>query len=66
MVKKAAAIFISGKGSNLKALLLNSKTYNFPIEIKLVVSSNKNAKGLVYAKKWSVPYIIFNNNNILN
>ena len=66
MVKKAAAVFISGKGSNLKMLLLNSNKYNLPIKIKLVVSSSKKAAGLTYAKKWSIPYIIFNNTGILN
>ena len=66
MVKKAAAVFISGKGSNLKTLLLNSNKYNLPIKIKLVVSSSKKAAGLTYAKKWSIPYIIFNNTSILN
>ena len=41
MVKINTCVFISGKGTNLKKLLLNSKLYNFPIKIKLVVSSNK-------------------------
>jgi phosphoribosylglycinamide formyltransferase-1 len=65
MVKINTCVFISGKGTNLKKLLLNSNLYNFPIKIKLVVSSNKNAPGLKLAKKWSIPYLIFNDNQNL-
>ena len=46
MVKKNACVFISGNGSNLKNLIKHSKNYNFPINIKLVVSSKQNAYGL--------------------
>ena len=65
MVKINASVFISGKGTNLKKLLLNSNLYNFPIKIKLVISSNKNAEGLKLAKKWSIPYLIFKDNHNL-
>ena len=58
MVKVNTCVFISGKGSNLKKLIINSRNYNFPIKIKLVVSNNKNAEGLKFAKKWSIPYLI--------
>ena len=47
MVKKAAAVFISGKGSNLKTLLLNSNKYNLPIKI---ININNEALGMV--KQW--------------
>ena len=63
MVKINTCVFISGKGTNLKKLLLNSNNYNFPIKIKLIISSNKNAEGLKLAKKWSIPYLIFDKNN---
>ena len=51
MVKKNACIFISGYGSNLKSLIQNSRNHNFPINIKLVVSNNKYANGILHAKK---------------
>ena len=35
MVKKNACIFISGRGTNLKNLILKTRDYNFPITIKL-------------------------------
>jgi formyltetrahydrofolate-dependent phosphoribosylglycinamide formyltransferase len=60
MVKKNTCVFISGYGSNLKHLIKNSRYQNFPIRIKLVVSDNKNANGLLYAKKNSIPYLIIN------
>ena len=66
MVKINTCVFISGKGSNLKKLILNSKSYNFPIKIKLVVCNNKNAEGLKLAKKWSIPYYIFKNNQTIS
>ena len=59
MVKKNACIFISGMGSNLRNLILRSRDYSFPIKIKLIVCNNKNALGIVYAKKNSIP--CFNN-----
>ena len=65
MVKINTCVFISGKGSNLKRLILNSNNYNFPIKIKLIVCSNKNAEGLKFAKKWSIPYLIFKDNQNL-
>ena len=46
MVKKKACIFISGQGSNLKNIILHSRVSNFPINVNLVVSNNKNAINL--------------------
>ena len=51
MVKKNTCVFISGYGSNLKALIKSSRNQNFPINISLVVSNKINAKGILYAKK---------------
>ena len=50
MVKKNTCVFISGQGSNLKNLIQQSRDYNFPINIKLVISNKKNAFGLNFAK----------------
>ena len=60
MVKKNACIFISGKGSNLKNLIKKTRDYNFPINIKLVISNNKNAQGINHAKINSIPLLIIN------
>ena len=58
--KKNIAVFISGTGSNLKSLIKYSNLKNSNLKIKLIVSSNKNAYGLGYAKKNKIPYIIAN------
>ena len=44
------AVFISGRGSNLKSLYKFSKKKKSPITIKFVATDNKKAKGLLYAK----------------
>ena len=45
--KTKTAVFISGKGSNLKNLIKFSKTQKSPISIKLIISNTKKAKGLI-------------------
>ena len=60
------AVFISGRGSNLKSLINFFKKKNSPILIKLIVSNNPKAKGLIYAKNAKInKYIIsFKNKKI--
>ena len=58
MVKKKACVFISGQGSNLKFLIHNSRSANFPINISLVICNNPNAIGILFAKKNSIPFKI--------
>ena len=65
MVKKKTCVFISGNGSNLKNLILKSRDYNFPISIKLIISSKKHAFGINYAKKNSIPFLVVNTNRRL-
>ena len=60
MVKKNTCVFISGKGSNLKNLIFHSRDNSFPIKISLVISSNKKAYGITYAKRYRIPYIFVN------
>tara|TARA_B100000401_G_C52795846_1_gene715841 strand:+ start:1321 stop:1884 length:564 start_codon:yes stop_codon:yes gene_type:complete len=59
MVKKKACVFISGKGTNLNSLIHNSRDTNFPIKIDLVLSNKKDALGINFAKKFSIPFKIF-------
>ena len=63
MVKKKACIFISGTGSNLKSIIYNSRDPNFPVKINLVLCNNKNAAGINYAKKFSIPFKIVGGTN---
>ena len=62
MVKKNACVFISGQGTNLKNLISYSRENNFPIKISLVIYNNKNANGILYAKKFKIPYVYINTN----
>ena len=52
--KVLTAVFISGKGTNLKKLIQFSKTKNSPIKISLIVSSNSKAEGLKYSLKHKI------------
>jgi len=54
------AVFISGRGSNLKSLIKYSKKKNSSIVIRLVVSNNSKAKGLIYAKKSKIKSYVIN------
>ena len=60
MVKRKACVFISGKGSNLENLIKKSRDYNVPINISLVISNNKKAEGIKFAKMNFIPFFIFN------
>ena len=60
MVKKKTCVFISGQGSNLKNLISRSRDNSFPIRISLIISNNIMAKGINYAKKFNIPYILIN------
>ena len=57
------AIFISGRGSNLKSLINFFKKKNSPILIKLIVSNNPKAKGLIYAEQSKINKYIINFKN---
>ena len=58
--KLRTSVFISGTGSNLNNLINFSKKSNSPIEIVFVVSNNKYAKGLNFAKKYRIESKIYN------
>ncbi|ESQ94356.1 phosphoribosylglycinamide formyltransferase [Asticcacaulis benevestitus] len=49
MKKTRTAIFISGRGSNMMALVEAAKAPDFPAEFVLVVSNDPNAAGLAWA-----------------
>ena len=61
--KIKTAVFISGKGSNLKNLIKFSKKINSPISIELIISNTKKAKGLKYSSQYNILKKIFNFNN---
>ena len=55
--KACVAVFISGRGSNLKYLINFSKKKKSPIKIDIVFSNNKNAIGLKFAKENKIEII---------
>ena len=61
--KTNVAVFISGRGSNLKYLISYSKKNKSFIKIKIVVSNSKNAKGNLIAKRNKIPIYINNFKN---
>ncbi len=50
MGRKRVAVLISGRGSNMAALIEAAKDKNYPAAIALVVSNNKDAGGLATAR----------------
>ena len=60
------AVFISGTGSNLNSIIKNSLKKNFPIKISLVISNNKNAYGINYAKNNKIKFKIINSKKMIN
>lgn len=49
--KKRVAILISGRGSNMEALVRAARSPGFPAEIVLVLSNKPEAGGLVFARE---------------
>ncbi len=61
--KKKIAVFISGRGTNLKSLIKYSKTKKSLFKIVLVISNKSNAKGLGYASKSKIKKFIIRYSN---
>ncbi len=51
MPRKRVSVLISGRGSNMVALVEAAKDKNYPAEIVLVVSNRPDAAGIAYARK---------------
>lgn len=54
MAKKRVAVLISGRGSNMAALIEAAKADDYPAEIALVVSNKADAAGLAHASQQGV------------
>ena len=52
--KIKTAVFISGKGSNLKNLIKFAKNKKYPFSVNLIFSNTKKAKGLSYSKIYKI------------
>ncbi|MDA9717416.1 phosphoribosylglycinamide formyltransferase [Candidatus Pelagibacter sp.] len=63
--KIQCAVFISGRGTNLKSIFNFSKTKHSKINIQIVISNKHDVDGLKFAKKNKIKTKIFNFNNIV-
>ncbi len=61
--KIKTAVFISGNGSNLKALIKFSKIKKSPISVNLIISNNPKSKGLRYGSIYKIKKKLFNFKN---
>ena len=64
--KTNIAVFISGRGSNLKYLIKNSNLKKSLFKICLVISNNPKAIGLKYAKKSKIKFYVIKYDNKIN
>ena len=51
MAKKRVGILISGRGSNMMALVAAARAADYPAEIAVIISSNPDAPGLAWAQQ---------------
>ena len=61
--KLRVSVFISGRGTNLKSLINFSKRKSSSIKIVLIITNNKNAKGIYFAKKNKIKSLFINYKN---
>jgi phosphoribosylglycinamide formyltransferase 1 len=54
MIKKRVGILISGRGSNMRAIVEVARDTNYPIEVVCVVSNRPGARGLEYARSQNI------------
>ena len=52
--KTRTAVFISGKGSNLKNLIRYSRIKTYPFSVDLILSNTIKAKGLKYSNVFNI------------
>ena len=61
--KIKTAILISGRGSNMRALIEAAKNPNYPAEIVLVISNKETAAGLEFAQQNGIKTVVINHKN---
>ena len=61
--KKRVAVLISGRGSNMMALVEAAKAPGFPAEIVLVLSNKADAAGLAFAREHGIATSVIEHRN---
>ncbi len=59
-MNKKIAVLISGRGSNLQALIDACADANYPADIKLIISNNPDVQGLEKARKAGIKSVVVN------
>src|SRR3954468_12250920 len=55
------AVLISGGGTTLQNLIDKIRAGSLPVNIRLVISSNPNARGMHFAKEANIPTLVVEN-----
>tara|TARA_R110001599_G_scaffold64023_3_gene178927 strand:- start:546742 stop:547359 length:618 start_codon:yes stop_codon:yes gene_type:complete len=55
---KKIVILISGRGSNMQAIVRAAQNEKWPVEIAAVISNRADAEGCLYAKAQNIPVIV--------
>ena len=63
MTRKKTAVLISGRGSNMNALISAAMDPVYPTEIGLVLSNKPDAKGLEKAREFGIPTAVVDHRN---
>lgn len=63
MARKRVAVLISGRGSNMAALVEAARDKNYPAEIVLVVSNRPDAQGITYARNAGIAITIIDHSD---
>ena len=58
-LKKKIAILISGTGTNMEAIIKDSKKVNYPGKVKFVLSNKPDALGIIKAKNLGIKTFVF-------
>lgn len=57
--RKKVAVLISGRGSNMEALIAAARAVDYPAEITTVISSQPDAPGLTFARNAGIATVAF-------
>jgi phosphoribosylglycinamide formyltransferase 1 len=66
MIKKRVAVLISGRGSNLQAIVNDTRNKDCPYQVVAVISNNPLAEGLQFAENNDITTAILNHKQFAN
>ena len=66
MIKKRVVILISGRGSNLQAIVNDTRNKDCPYQVVAVISNNPHAEGLEFAENNDITTAILNHKQFAN